>query len=127
MGAPKRILVAEDERDLLELYRAYLVTLGYEVMTATDGGEAVAMAKAGHVDLAVVDVMLPGLDGYHVALELSKLQAPRPPRIIIVSCRDMKREGGLAVQSGASHVMEKPLHFPTLGAKIAELLAASPA
>ena len=122
MSAEKRILVVEDEREMLELYRDFLSGQGYTVLTATDGEEALAVAKAQRLDLIVLDVMLPRVDGYHVAYELSN--RPGAPRILMATCRNAEREGALALLSGAAAVLEKPIDLAVLLAKIEELLGA---
>ena len=63
----KRILVADDDPDLLELLKMDLAFQGYEVVAATNGKEALDMATAQRVDLVLLDVMMPYIDGYHVA------------------------------------------------------------
>ena len=122
MSAAPRLLVVEDEKEMLELYRDFLSGVGYEVETAADGEEALGAAAARRFDLVVLDVMLPRLDGYHVARELTK--RPGAPRILMATCRNAEREGALALLSGASAVMEKPIDLTALLAKIEQLLGA---
>ena len=60
------ILVADDEAEIRDLLRIYLENSGYDVLEAADGLEALAILEKNHVDLAVLDVMMPGLNGLHV-------------------------------------------------------------
>ena len=65
-----RILVVDDEPDVLELERMFLTRAGYEVDVAPDGRAALEMVAAGAYDLIVLDVMMPGLDGFDVCREI---------------------------------------------------------
>ena len=61
-----KILIADDEAEIRELLRLYLEKDGYEVFEAADGIEALALLKQEKIDLAVLDIMMPGPDGYRV-------------------------------------------------------------
>ncbi|MEI3221625.1 MAG: response regulator [Dorea sp.] len=60
------ILIADDEAEIRDLLRLYLENSGYDVLEAADGLEALAVLKKEHVDLAVLDVMMPRMNGLHV-------------------------------------------------------------
>lgn len=66
----KRILVADDEADILKLVARRLSSAGYSVVTASDGNEALKKAQDGEFDLLVLDIMLPGIDGSDIAEQL---------------------------------------------------------
>jgi DNA-binding response OmpR family regulator len=123
MSAPYRILVADDDSDLVELLNLELKRHGYEVITATSGPEALQAAQTGRIDLALLDIMMPGVDGYHVAQELTRILGDQCPKIIIITSRDVSREQGLAVMCGALAAMQKPIQMPILLSRIAEILA----
>ena len=79
MGDKKRILVADDDPDLLDLLKMDLAYQGYEVLAAANGKDALQMAMTETLDLVLLDVMMPYIDGYHVAYELTnKLGAKAP-------------------------------------------------
>lgn len=122
MAGPKRILVVEDEKDMNALFRDFLAALGYQVTTAHDGAEALELAKKDPPDLILLDIMLPSLDGYHVALEVSRFLGARAPKILVVTCRNVERERQVALMSGASAVLEKPVALPALQAAVERLL-----
>jgi len=77
-----RVLVADDNAELIELYRAALEEAGYEVVAAATGTEAVAAAQQGHFDAAVLDVLMPGGSGDAVADTL-RVTRPRLPVLLV--------------------------------------------
>ena len=123
MAAAFRILVADDDPDLVDLLSIELKRHGYEVVTAASGPEALQAAQAGTLDLILLDIMMPGVDGYHVAEELTRLLGDKCPKIIIITSRDVSREQGLAIMCGAVAAMQKPIQMPILLARIAQLLS----
>ncbi len=118
----KRILVADDDPDLLELLKMDLSFQGYEVVAATNGKEALDLATAQRVDLVLLDVMMPYIDGYHVASELSQKMGKNVPKIMIMTSRDTVREKGIAMMSGAVSILQKPFEMKVLHDRIKELL-----
>ena len=118
----KRILVADDDPDLLELLKMDLSFQGYEVVAATNGKEALDLATAQQVDLVLLDVMMPYIDGYHVASELSQKMGKNVPKIMIMTSRDTVREKGIAMMSGAVSILQKPFEMKVLHDRIKELL-----
>lgn len=116
------ILVADDDPDLLELLKMDLSFQGYEVVAATNGKEALDMATAQKVDLVLLDVMMPYIDGYHVAAELSAKMGRNVPKIMIMTSRDTVREKGIALMSGAVSVLQKPFEMKVLHDRIKEIL-----
>ncbi|MDE2291161.1 MAG: response regulator transcription factor [Elusimicrobia bacterium] len=118
----KRILVADDDPDLLELLKMDLSFQGYDVVVATNGKEALDMATAQRVDLVLLDVMMPYIDGYHVASELSSKMGKNVPKIVIMTSRDTVREKGIALMSGAVSVLQKPFEMRALHDRVKEIL-----
>ena len=118
----RRILVADDDPDLLELLKMDLSYQGYEVLGAVDGKEALAMAQKETVDLVLLDVMMPYIDGYHVAYELSSKMGANTPKIVIMTSRDTQREKGIALMSGALEILQKPFGMSELHQRLAEIL-----
>ncbi len=119
----KRILVADDDADLLDFLKADLTRAGYDVATVDNGRDALAaILSESAPDLVLLDVMLPYVDGYHVSQEaVSKLGDKTPP-IMILSCRDAGREKGIALMSGASDFVQKPFDIDELRERVARLL-----
>ena len=119
----KRILVADDDPDLLELLKMDLAFQGYEVIPATNGKEALDLASSQKVDLVLLDVMMPYIDGYHVAYELTNKLGSKAPKILIMTSRDTVKEKGIALMSGATEVLQKPFEMAKLHERIAAVLA----
>lgn len=123
MADRKRILIADDDPDLLELLKLDLAFQGYEVFTASDGREALAMVAKEPLDLVLLDVMMPFIDGYHVAYEISGKMGANAPRIVIMTSRDTVREKGIAMMSGALTVIQKPFGMADLHKTLEDILA----
>lgn len=123
MADRKRILVADDDPDLLDLLQMDLTYQGYDVLTATNGKDALQVAMAEKLDLILLDVMMPYIDGYHVAYEVTNKLGPKAPVIVIMTSRDTTREKGIALMSGANEVIQKPFEMTNLHARVAAVLA----
>ncbi len=123
MADRKRILVADDDPDLLELLKMDLGFQGYEILAAANGKDALQIATAEKLDLILLDVMMPYIDGYHVAYEVTNKLGLKAPPIVIMTSRDTAREKGVALMSGAEEVVQKPFEMSALHAKISEILA----
>jgi len=119
----KRILVADDDPDLLDLLKMDLTYQGYEVLSASNGKEALQTALNETLDLVLLDVMMPYIDGYHVAYELTNKLGAKAPRIMIMTSRDTVKEKGIALMSGATEVLQKPFEMAKLHERIAAVLA----
>lgn len=125
------ILLVDDEPDVIETVKYRLEQEGYRVLTAGDGLEALKMVLAKHPDLLVLDVMLPGENGYRVAHKIREDQAagtyPGRLPIILVTARDLSsdpdREKIFMEFSGADRVIYKPFDLEDLVGQIGELLA----
>jgi len=123
MADRKRILVADDDPDLLDLLKMDLSLQGYEILEAANGKDALQIGLAEKLDLCLLDVMMPYIDGYHVAYELTNKLGAKAPRIVIMTSRDTTREKGVALMSGAEEVIQKPFEMAALHAKLADILA----
>ncbi len=100
-----RILIADDENEIRSLLRLYLENAGYAVSEAADGKEAVSALQEGDIDLCLLDIMMPEIDGYHV---LRKLRAFSNIPVIIISAKDTDPEKILGLDLGADDYMVKP-------------------
>lgn len=118
----KRILIADNDEELLNLLTFFLAKLGFQVVAVSDGQAALVEARKGGFDLILLDVMMPELDGYHAAAEISALGTDSPPKILIMTSRDLASERGIAVTSGADAVIQKPFKLADIKAKIETLL-----
>jgi DNA-binding response OmpR family regulator len=113
MKAPKSkprpvILVAEDEEDILELVVFDLEDEGYDVLVARDGEEAVAMVRDRHPDLVLLDVAMPGLDGYEVTRRIRADAATSGTPVVLLTARAQVRDVIEGFEAGANDYVTKP-------------------
>ena len=101
------ILVADDEKEIRELLRLYLENSGYKVVEAEDGQQALEILHSRHIDLCLLDIMMPKLDGYHVLQELRR-ESNIP--VVILSAKDTDSEKILGLNLGADDYMAKPFN-----------------
>lgn len=101
------ILVADDEKEIRELLRLYLENSGYKVVEAEDGQQALDILRSKHIDLCLLDIMMPKVDGYHVLQELRK-ESNIP--VVILSAKDTDSEKILGLNLGADDYMAKPFN-----------------
>jgi two-component system alkaline phosphatase synthesis response regulator PhoP len=115
----RRILLVEDEPSLVLTLADRLVSEGYEVETAGDGDAAVDLAVAGSFDLILLDVMLPGKDGFEVCRELRQrgLQIP----ILMLTARGQVIDRVVGLKLGADDYVTKPFEMAELLARIEAL------
>ncbi len=114
-----RLLVADDDPDILSFVRRGLIFEGYEVDTAADGLEALEKARSSPPDLVILDVMMPGLDGIEVAKRLR--QAGKVP-VLMLTARGTVADKVAGLDSGADDYLVKPFDFDELLARIRALL-----
>lgn len=101
------ILVAEDDRDIVELIELYLENDGYRVLTAADGVSALELVRREQIDLAVLDIMMPRMNGY----ELTKaIRAQSNFPIIILSAKNADSDKILGLNLGADDYLTKPFN-----------------
>jgi len=101
------ILVADDEKEIRELLRLYLENSGYKVIEAEDGQQALEVLRSTHIDLCLLDIMMPKVDGYRVLQELRK-ESNIP--VMILSAKDTDSEKILGLNLGADDYMAKPFN-----------------
>ena len=101
------ILIADDEKEIRELLRLYLENEKYHVLEAEDGQQALEVLGSQHVDLCILDIMMPKMDGYHVLKELRKTN--NIP-VLILSAKDADSEKILGLNLGADDYMAKPFN-----------------
>jgi DNA-binding response OmpR family regulator len=121
------ILVAEDERNLVEALSFLMRRAGYEVSVARDGPQTVEMTRQIHPDLVLLDIMLPGFDGFAVAAAIKRDSVPRRPRIIMLTAKGHERDRRRAEELGVDDYVTKPFSNRDVVARVQALLAAAPA
>src|SRR3989475_13300290 len=100
-----KVLVVDDEKHIVELTRLYLTREGYEVEGVGDGAQAVARFAQVKPDLAILDIMLPGVDGLTICKEIRK-QSPVP--IIMLTARDEGTDKVVGLEGGADAYLTTP-------------------
>jgi DNA-binding response OmpR family regulator len=116
---PARILLVDDDPDLLVLLAEDLRNDGFRVTTARDGVEALRYLESSWPDLLVTDLLMPGMDGLTLA-RLVKERADLP--IIILSAVDSEDGKAEALEEVAEDYVTKPFHYPELRARIARVM-----
>ncbi len=124
-----RLLVVDDEPNIRELLSASLRYAGFEVETAADGQQALALAETFRPDLLVLDVMMPGLDGFGVVRRLR--QAGRRTPVVFLTARDAAEDKVSGLTLGGDDYVTKPFSLDEVLARIRAVLrrttSASPA
>jgi DNA-binding response OmpR family regulator len=121
-GAGKRILVVDDEADILTMMSLRLKASGFEVITAENGTDGLRLAKELHPELIILDVMLPGIDGYQVCRLLKFDHNYKDIPIIMLTARSQEEDRFWGKRTGADYYLTKPFEFSDLLNKINELL-----
>lgn len=116
-----RILLVEDNRDILANMADYLQIKGYTVDCAQDGLAGLRLASSEHYDLLVLDIMLPGIDGYTLCRRLRE-DARRDTPVIMLTARDQLDDRLQGFQAGADDYLVKPFVFAELLARVRSLL-----
>lgn len=114
-----KVLVVEDERSLIETLDYSLRRQGYDVITAADGRKALEVARQQQPDLIVLDIMLPGLDGFEVCRILrQEMNVP----IIMLTARTEEVDKVVGLEMGADDYLTKPFSMRELMARVKALL-----
>ncbi len=121
-ASSKKILIVEDERDILHLVKHYLEKEGYRVSTAATGAEGLTLAKSDHPDLLVLDLMLPGMDGLEVCKRLRADQPTASLPIIMLTAKAEESDTVIGLELGADDYVTKPFSPKALVARVKALL-----
>ncbi|MDP8297509.1 MAG: response regulator [Candidatus Orphnella occulta] len=118
----KRILVVDDEEDIVALVRIRLEAEGYEVLVASDGQQALDTAKKEMPNLIILDLMLPKIDGYKVCRMLKFDERYKKIPIILFTARSQSSDKDLGMEVGADAYLTKPFDSKVLLDSIKRLL-----
>lgn len=115
MSIPAKVLIVEDERDLREILAYNLSRAGFAVVDSGNGTESILIAGREHPDVVLLDLKIPGLDGYSVCRSL-RATSPEPHIIVVSSCDDAE-EVQRGFDSGAYEYVRKPFRLKDLIAR----------
>ncbi len=121
--AGKRVLVVDDDVKTVDLVKLYLERDGYRVLTAYDGNEALRLAREGHPDLIVLDLMLPGIDGLKVC---QTIRAESDVPIIMLTAMTTDQDKLKGLDLGADDYVTKPFSPRELAARVRAVLRRLP-
>jgi DNA-binding response OmpR family regulator len=116
----EKILIADDEIDLVTVLRTYLEVKGYEVLAAYDGEKALEVAQKEIPDLILLDVMLPKLDGYTVLRELKGKKETKEIPVIMITAKGKMKD--MFEMEGVKDYLVKPFAKEELLEKIEKIL-----
>jgi two-component system, OmpR family, KDP operon response regulator KdpE len=111
-----RVLIVDDESSLRRVLRVALAALSFEAEEASTGEEALALLGAGHYDVVLLDIEMPGKGGIETCREISRL-SPRPV-VLMLTVRDGEEDKAKAFEAGADDYLTKPFRFPDLLARV---------
>lgn len=114
----EKILVVDDEEDIIELVRHNLAREGYQIICATTGEKAVSKARTENIDLIVLDLMLPGIDGLEVARSLKNDPKTRNIPIVMLTAKGEEADIVTGLEMGADDYITKPFSPRVLIARI---------
>jgi DNA-binding response OmpR family regulator len=120
--ANRRVLVVDDEKDLVDLISYNLTRGGYDVLTSHNGGDALEIARKELPDLVVLDLMLPGLDGTEVARRLKGDARTANIPIVMLTARSEETDVVVGLTLGADDYVTKPFSMKILLARINTVL-----
>jgi DNA-binding response OmpR family regulator len=116
------ILIADDDPDILALVSFRLERAGYAVVQAMNGEEAVQVALARRPDLAVLDVMMPRIDGYEATRQLRQHEETSRMPIILLTARVQEEDIARGFDAGADDYVKKPFSPQELGSRVQAVL-----
>lgn len=118
MPAKKKVLIVDDERGILRVLSIKLKVSGYDVLTAGSGQEALGLIASASPDIMLLDIIMPGVDGFEV---LQKLRLTSKMPVIVYSARPSNMQEALKL--GADDFLAKPFDVDELVKRIGMLLA----
>ncbi|CAN7431912.1 response regulator [Caballeronia sp. dw_19] len=114
-----RMLIADDDPNLLDAYALFFNAQGYDIQTAGDGVEALDAYRAWQPGVVVLDIQMPRMDGRAVAREIRRLQFTPFPLLVAATALASSFERAESIRSGFDHHLVKPIKLPLLLSTIA--------
>ena len=118
----KKILAVDDSRTDLETITNTLEAKGYDVIRATNGDEAIMQATTQHPDLIVLDVVMPGKDGFQTCRELKKKEETKDIKIVMLTTKDAPTDEYWGKKQGADEYLTKPFNPDGLASIVSSLI-----
>ncbi|MFK7868455.1 MAG: response regulator transcription factor [Roseobacter sp.] len=118
----RKVLLIEDEPNIVEAIRFLLQREGWEVQSHQNGSDAVDVVRREHPDLVVLDVMLPGKSGFDILSELREAKETADLPILMLTARGQTRDRELAERAGVSRFMTKPFSNSEVLTAVRDLL-----
>ena len=118
----KRVLIADDEPNIVASLEFLMEQAGYEVKVAANGQEALELAASFRPDLILLDVMMPGKNGYEVCQSLKSDPATRSVKVVMLSAKGRDIEVAKGLELGADAYVTKPFSTRDLVAQIRDML-----
>ena len=108
----------EDNGSLRDLLSQYFMRYGYHIRTAKDGESALEVIDNDEIHLVLLDLMLPGIDGFTVLRQIREQSGDKPPYVIVTSACASTIDRNLVLELGANEYMPKPFHFLRLRERV---------
>ena len=121
----KKILIIEDEKNIVTSLKMFFEYSGFEVLTSSNGTDGLSLARHSLPDLILLDLVLPRLDGFNVCSKLKQDEKTKNIPIIIISARTSKEEIDKAISLGAKNYIAKPFSIEQIKKMILEYLGES--
>lgn len=122
MDGQKKILVIDDEEDMLKLLKMRFEQENFQVVTATDGVLGIKAAEQESPDLIILDIMMPNMDGYTCLKEIRKLPKIKDVPVVVLSGKEEEKVRDLFAFQKISGYIEKPFELDDMVAKVREVL-----
>ncbi|MPM53198.1 Polar-differentiation response regulator DivK [bioreactor metagenome] len=119
----KNILVVEDNPLIMELVKTLIISFGYEPVEASDGSIALELSKKKKLNLILLDIQLPGIDGTEVLKILKGDPVTREIPVIALTAHAMRGDEEKFLKAGCSAYVSKPIDIPKFKSVIAEFIA----
>lgn len=108
-GIMRRVLVVDDDPDVLYMVGVFLKEEGYDVITASDGSECLKMLEEMRPDLILLDVMMPGLDGWEACAEIKKKQNAKDIPVVMLTVKTAQEDMSRSFEHNADAHIGKPI------------------
>ena len=123
--AEEKVLIVDDEEHIVELLKFNLANAGYKVITANNGLDALKLTKENNPDLLLLDLMLPGMDGFDVCKEIKRNNESSNTSIIMLTAKGEELDKILGLELGADDYITKPFSIRELLARVKAVLRRS--